>query len=442
MDLFGEPPAPRRPAADAPLADRMRPRTLDEIVGQDHLLGPGRVLRSAIERGEIHSMILWGPPGSGKTTLASLMASVAGARFVAFSAVLSGVKEIRQVVADAERERQRRTILFVDEIHRFNRAQQDAFLPHVESGRIVLVGATTENPSFEVNSALLSRCRVYVLRGLDEPDVGTILTRALTDRPRGLGAQPTDVSPDALRLIARIANGDARAALNVLEVAVRMAPEETGVRRVTEAGIREAAQKKTLLYDKSGEEHYNIISALHKSLRDSDPDASLYWLARMLDAGEDPLYVARRLVRFASEDVGNADPAALGLTLAARDAYHFLGTPEGELALAQAVVYLALAPKSNAVYVAFDEARDDVRQRPAEPVPLHLRNAPTGLMRNIGYGKGYRYAHDAPDARVEQEHLPEALRGRTYYRPTDRGLEAELGRRLAEWKRWRDEHRS
>jgi putative ATPase len=442
MDLFGEPPAPRRPAADAPLADRMRPRTLDEIVGQDHLLGPGRVLRSAIERGEIHSMILWGPPGSGKTTLASLMASVAGARFVAFSAVLSGVKEIRQVVADAERERQRRTILFVDEIHRFNRAQQDAFLPHVESGRIVLVGATTENPSFEVNSALLSRCRVYVLRGLDEPDVVTILTRALLDRQRGLGVQPTDVSADALRLIARIANGDARAALNVLEVAVRMASEQTGVRRVTEAGIREAAQKKTLLYDKSGEEHYNIISALHKSLRDSDPDASLYWLARMLDAGEDPLYVARRLVRFASEDVGNADPAALGLTLAARDAYHFLGTPEGELALAQAVVYLALAPKSNAVYVAFDEARDDVRQRPADPVPLHLRNAPTGLMRNIGYGKGYRYAHDAPDARVEQEHLPEALRGRTYYRPTDRGLEAELGRRLAEWKRWRDEHRS
>ncbi|MBI3827591.1 MAG: replication-associated recombination protein A [Candidatus Rokubacteria bacterium] len=439
-DLFGEPPAaPGRAAGEAPLADRMRPRTLDEIVGQDHLLGPGRVLRAMIERGEIHSMILWGPPGSGKTTLASLMATIAGARFVAFSAVLSGVKEIRQVIADAERDRRRRTILFVDEIHRFNRAQQDAFLPHVESGVLVLVGATTENPSFEVNSALLSRCRVYVLRGLDEPDVVTILGRALADRERGLGALRADVADEALALIARIANGDARSALNVLEVAVRMAPEEGGARRLTEAAIREAAQKKTLLYDKSGEEHYNIISALHKSLRDSDPDASLYWLARMLEAGEDPLYVARRLVRFASEDVGNADPAALALTLAARDAYHFLGTPEGELALAQAVIYLALAPKSNAVYVAWDEARDDVRQRPAEPVPLHLRNAPTGLMKNLGYGRGYQYAHDAPDARVEQEHLPQALRGRAYYRPTDRGQEAEIARRLAAWKRWRAE---
>jgi putative ATPase len=448
-DLFERPaqPAASRgpgPPPGTPLADRMRPQTLDEVVGQDHLLGPGRVLRTAIERGELHSMILWGPPGSGKTTLASLMASVAGARFVAFSAVLSGVKEIRQVVAEADEERRRHgrpTILFVDEIHRFNRAQQDAFLPHVEKGTIVLVGATTENPSFEVNSALLSRCRVYVLNALGEGDLVAIMRRALEDRVRGLARLTPVADDDALRMIGRLANGDARSALNVLELAVTLSPLQDGRRRLTEAGVRDAAQRRTLLYDKSGEEHYNLISALHKSLRDSDPDASLYWLARMLDAGEDPLYLARRLVRFASEDVGNADPAALSLTLAARDAYDFLGSPEGELALAQATVYLALAPKSNAVYTAFDAARDDVRERPAEPVPLHLRNAPTGLMRGLGYGRGYQYAHDAPDARVDQEHLPEALRGREYYRPTERGAEAELARRLAEWRRWRAERR-
>ena len=420
----------------------MRPRALDDIVGQEHLLGPGRVLRAAVESGELHSMILWGPPGSGKTTLASLMAQVAGARFVAFSAVLSGVKEIRQVVAEAETERarrKRRTILFVDEIHRFNRGQQDAFLPHVEKGTIVLVGATTENPSFEVNSALLSRCRVYVLRALSEADLVAILRRALADRERGLAGLEPEVADEALALIARLANGDARAALNILELAVQLVPPAAGRRRVSEAGIREAAQRRTLLYDKSGEEHYNLISALHKSLRDSDADAALYWMTRMLDSGEDPLYVARRLVRFASEDVGNADPHALVLTLAARDAYDFLGSPEGELALAQATLYLALAPKSNAAYVAFDEARADVQERPAEPVPLHIRNAPTGLMRDLGYGAGYQYAHDAPEARVAQEHLPEALRGRQYYRPVDRGLEAELGRRLTEWRRWRAE---
>ncbi|HUF94159.1 MAG TPA: replication-associated recombination protein A [Candidatus Limnocylindria bacterium] len=414
----------------------MRPRALDEVVGQEHLLGPGRVLRTAIERGELHSMILWGPPGSGKTTLASLMAHVAGARFVAFSAVLSGVKEIRQVVAEAEAERRRgrlRTILFVDEIHRFNRAQQDAFLPHVEKGTIVLIGATTENPSFEVNGALLSRCRVYVLRGLGEEPLTALMRRALADRERGLGALGVPATDDALRLIARVANGDARTALNVLELAVQLAPEGG----ITEASVREASQRRTLLYDKSGEEHYNLISALHKSLRDSDPDASLYWMTRMLDSGEDPLYVARRLVRFASEDVGNADPGALTLTLAARDAFEFLGSPEGELALAQATLYLAMAPKSNAAYVAHNEAQEDVRERPAEPVPLHIRNAPTGLMKNLGYGKGYQYAHDAPDARVHQEHLPEALRGRRYYRPTDRGLEAELARRLAAWRIYR-----
>ncbi len=427
MDLFESEPAAA--AAPAPLADRMRPATLAEVVGQEHLLGPGKVLRRALEAGELHSMILWGPPGSGKTTLARLMARVAGAGFVAFSAVLSGVKEIRAVLADAEAARARRgarTILFVDEIHRFNRAQQDAFLPHVEMGTIILVGATTENPSFEVNSALLSRCRRALLR------------RALADAERGLAGLGPAVSDEALGVIAGLANGDARAALNILELAVVLSTADAGGRRVvTETTIREAAQQRALLYDKSGEEHYNLISALHKSLRDSDPDAALYWLARMLESGEDPLYVARRLVRFASEDVGNADPAALTLALAAKDAYHFLGSPEGELALAQAALYLAVAPKSNAVYTAFGEAQQDVRERPAEPVPLHIRNAPTRLMQDLGYGRGYQYAHDAPDARVEQEHLPEALRGRHYYRPSDRGAEADIGRRLADWRRWR-----
>jgi putative ATPase len=437
VELFESAASAPGPTPAGPLADRMRPRTLDDVLGQEHLLGPGRVLRAAIERGELHSMILWGPPGSGKTTLASLMAHVAGARFVAFSAVLSGVKEIRQVVAEAEAERarrRRRTILFVDEIHRFNRGQQDAFLPHVEKGTIVLVGATTENPSFEVNSALLSRCRVYVLRALTEDDLVAIMRRALADGERGLGELAVDVTDDALRLIARLANGDARSALNILELAAQLAPATTGRRPVSAAAIHEAAQRKTLLYDKSGEEHYNLISALHKSLRDSDADAALYWMTRMLDSGEDPLYVARRLVRFASEDVGNADPQALTLTLAAKDAYDFLGSPEGELALAQATLYLALAPKSNAAYVAFNAAKTDVQERPAEPVPLHIRNAPTGLMRDLGYGAGYRYAHDAPDAQVDQEHLPEALRDRRYYQPVDRGLETELGRRLAAWR--------
>ena len=440
MDLFDTPApeAPSTPAAPPPLADRIRPRTLDEVVGQSHLLGPGKVLRRAIEEGQLHSMILWGPPGTGKTTLALLLAQVAGARFVTFSAVLSGVKEIRQVMAEAEADRARRgrrTILFVDEIHRFNKAQQDAFLPYVEKGAIVIVGATTENPSFEVNAALLSRCRVYVLQPLAEDDLVGILARALADPERGLGGAGVSADEDAFRLITRMASGDARSALNILELAVNLEatrPDSAG--RLTEGAIREAVQKKALLYDKAGEEHFNLISALHKSLRDSDPDGALYWLGRMLDGGEDPLYVARRLVRFASEDVGNADPAALRLTLDAKDAYHFLGTPEGELALAQAVCYLALAPKSNAVYAAWNQVQDDIREKPAEPVPLHLRNAPTGLMANLGYGRGYQYAHDAPDAVVNQEHLPEALRGRTYYRPTERGLEKELGARLREWQ--------
>ncbi|MGH7372686.1 MAG: replication-associated recombination protein A [Candidatus Rokuibacteriota bacterium] len=438
MDLFDSPPT-AVPKAPAPLADRMRPKSLDEVVGQPQLTDPGRPLRRALEDGALHSMILWGPPGTGKTTLARLLADVAGARFVPFSAVVAGVKEIRQVMTEAEAEGMRlgrRTILFVDEIHRFNKAQQDAFLPYVEKGTIVLIGATTENPSFEVNGALLSRCRVYVLRPLAEADLVAILERALHDGLHGLGTLGASVEPEALALIARLSDGDARTALNVLELAMT----GPGV-RLTEAVVREAAQKKALLYDKSGEQHYNLISALHKSLRDSDPDGALYWLGRMLEAGEDPLYVARRLVRFASEDVGNADPAALRLTLDAKDAYHFLGTPEGELALAQATCYLALAPKSNAVYAAWNAVRDDIQEKPAEPVPLHLRNAPTGLMANLGYGRDYRYAHDAPDAQVSQEHLPDALRGRVYYRPTDRGAEKEIAERLARWRAWREKQK-
>jgi putative ATPase len=418
----------------APLAERMRPQSLDEFVGQAHLLGPGRLLRTAIESGDLHSMILWGPPGTGKTTLAALLAAQARAHFVSFSAVLSGVKEIRAVIAEAELRLARlgqRTILFVDEIHRFNKAQQDAFLPHVERGIIILIGATTENPSFEVIAALLSRCRVYVLYRLTEDEILAILRRALDDRERGLGALPLEAEPEALAAIARLADGDARSALNILEVAATLVTPSEGVGRLTPGIIQEAAQRKALLYDKGGEEHYNLISALHKSLRDSDPDGTLYWLARMLEAGEDPLFIARRLVRAAAEDVGLADPQALAVALAAKDAYHFLGTPEGELALAEAAVYLACAPKSNAVYTAFDAARADVQARPAEPVPLHLRNAPTRLMRELGYGREYQYAHDAPDAEVDQEHLPPALRGRRYYDPVARGFEAAIRERLA-----------
>jgi putative ATPase len=436
VDLFDAPVSPDK-SPPAPLADRMRPRNLDEVVGQQHLIGPGKVLRRALEDGRLHSMILWGPPGTGKTTLAFLMAQVAGARFVPFSAVLAGVKEIRQVVVEAEADRARggkRTILFVDEIHRFNKGQQDAFLPHVEKGTLILIGATTENPSFEVNAALLSRCRVYALQPLSEEDIVSILERALGDSERGVGAAGASAEPDALRLIARLSDGDARGALNILDLTVTL---HAGP--VTEAAIREAVQKKTLLYDKSGEEHYNLISALHKSLRDSDPDGALYWLGRMLEAGEDALYVARRLVRFASEDIGNADPQALRLALDAKESYHFLGSPEGDLALAQAACYLALAPKSNAVYAAWNQVRRDIQDKPAEPVPLHLRNAPTGLMANQGYGKGYQYAHDAPEAQVSQEHLPDALRGRIYYRPVDRGLEKELAARLTAWRKWREQ---
>jgi putative ATPase len=425
----------------APLAERMRPQVLDEFVGQSHLLGPGRLLRVAIESGDLHSMILWGPPGTGKTTLASLLAGHAKAHFTPFSAVLTGVKEVRGLVAEAEQRltlHGQRTILFVDEIHRFNKAQQDAFLPHVERGTVTLIGATTENPSFEVISALLSRCRVYVLERLTESDLETIVRRAVADADRGLGRLGLQMDPDAVAAIVALSEGDARTALNILEVAARLLGatrrERGAPPRLTVESIREASQKKALLYDKAGEEHYNLISALHKSVRDSDPDATLYWLARMLEAGEDRLFVARRLVRMASEDIGLADPQALAITLAAKDAYDFLGTPEGELALAEAAVYLACAPKSNAVYTAFDRARADVHARPAEPVPHHLRNAPTRLMTDLGYGAGYQYAHDAPDAIVAQEHLPAALRGRTYYHPVPRGFEQDIRARLERWR--------
>jgi putative ATPase len=425
------------PPARAPLAERMRPRTFDEFVGQGELLGPGKPLREAIERDLLQSIILWGPPGTGKTTLARIIADTTKARFVSFSAALAGIKEIRDVMADAERMRRatgRRTIVFIDEIHRFNKAQQDAFLPRVEAGDIVLIGATTENPSFEVNAALLSRSKVFVLRGLTVDEVSAIVSRALTDRERGLGDQAVTVAPEAMRAIAQYANGDARSALNLLDLSVAAAPIVEGVRQLDANRVQQAVQRRALLYDKGGEEHYNIISALHKSMRNSDPDASVYWLARMLEAGEDPLYVARRLVRFASEDIGNADPQALTVTVAAKDAVHFLGMPEGNTALAQAAIYLATAPKSNAVYEAYTTAAEDAEHDVAEPVPLHLRNAPTKLMKELDYGKGYRYAHNEADAIADMSCLPPSLEDRKYYKPRDRGFEKEIKRRLDGWE--------
>ena len=438
LELFPQEPASQATKKAAPLADRMRPRSLEEFVGQSHLLGEGKVLRIALMQGEIPSLIFWGPPGTGKTSLAMLIASHVQAAFVPFSAVTAGIKEIKEVIAEADRRLRgagQRTVLFVDEIHRFNKAQQDAFLPHVERGTITLIGATTENPSFEVIAPLLSRAKVLVLQPLSESEVGQILNRALGDAERGLGRSDVRADAEVLQAIARWANGDARAALNLLELSARLAAAGSEPGAITLAVVQEAAQHKSLLYDKAGEEHYNLISALHKSLRGSDPDAALYWLARMLASGEDPLYIARRLVRFASEDIGNADPRALTLAVAAKDAYHFLGSPEGELALAQCVTYFATAPKSNAVYVAFGAAKSDVASAPAEPVPLHIRNAPTGLMKELGYAEGYKYAHDYEAAYVEQDYLPERLRGRVYYRPSDRGLEAEIKKRLAVWRR-------
>ncbi|PYR48220.1 MAG: AAA family ATPase [Acidobacteria bacterium] len=438
-----DPPPSARSTSTAPLAERMRPRTFDEFVGQHDLLAPGKPLREAIERDLLQSIILWGPPGTGKTTLARIIADTTRARFVSFSAVLAGIKEIRDVMGDAERLRRstgRRTIVFIDEIHRFNKAQQDAFLPRVEAGDIVLIGATTENPSFEVNAALLSRSKVFVLRGLTADEVATILRRAIEDE-RGFLGSPLAVAPEAIDAVAGYANGDARVALNLLELSVAAAPILDGVRRVDTGRIEEAIQRRALLYDKSGEEHYNLISALHKSMRNSDPDAAVYWLARMLEAGEDPLYIARRLIRFASEDIGNADPQALTVAVAAKDAAHFLGMPECNTALAQCAIYLSIAPKSNAVYEAYTRAAEDAHGDVAAPVPLHLRNAPTRLMKQLHYGKGYRYAHDEPDAVADMPCLPPPLEGRKYYQPRDEGFEADIKQRLARWDRIRKDRR-
>jgi putative ATPase len=439
MSLFQPIPAGDDSAdRSRPLADRMRPRTLEEFVGQEHILGPGKPLRLQIERDDPGSLIFWGPPGVGKTTLAKIIAGMTRADFIQFSAVLSGIKEIKQVMADAERARQygTRTILFVDEVHRFNKAQQDAFLPYVEKGSIRLIGATTENPSFEIISALLSRCRVYVLNPLSEEQIITLLKRALADSERGLGEMNLSASDDVLAKIAAYSSGDARSAYNVLEVAAGT----VGVNgEITEQVAQDALQRRILLYDKAGEEHYNLISALHKSVRNSDADAALYWLARMIEAGEDPLYIARRLVRMAVEDVGLADPNALSLAVAARDAVDFIGMPEGNLALAEAAVYLALAPKSNALYTAYDAVQQDVERTVAEPVPLHLRNAPTGLMKGLGYGAGYQYAHDLDQKVADMQCLPDNLKNRRYYFPTTEGVEKRFRERLEQVRRLRTE---
>jgi len=439
MSLFAQPgPLADESLADRPLAERMRPRTLEEFVGQDALLGPGKPLRTQIEHDELGSMILWGPPGCGKTTLARLIARLSRSEFIAFSAVLSGINEIKRVMVDAERSFRsgRRTIVFIDEVHRFNKAQQDAFLPYVESGSIVLIGATTENPSFEVIAPLLSRTKVYVLAALSTPQIVALLRRALIDEERGLGREHADATESVLERIAEFSGGDARAAYNTLEAAVRAAPVDASRRKpLSDELLANILQRKVLLYDKAGEEHYNIISALHKSVRNSDPDAALYWLARMLEAGEDPMYIARRLVRMASEDIGLAEPGALAVTIAAMQAVEFVGMPEGNLALAQAAVYLSLAPKSNALYTGYGAAVADIAETRTEPVPLHLRNAVTGLMKNIGYGDNYQYAHKFEDAVTEMTCLPDSLAGRHYYHPTDRGFEQRLRQRMEEIRR-------
>lgn len=424
-----------------PLAERLRPTTLDEFVGQDHLLGPDKILGSLLSRGTLPSIILWGPPGCGKTTLARILAKMVDANFISFSAVLSGVSELRTIIEEAKENKKQggpRTVLFVDEIHRFNKAQQDAFLPHVESGLITLIGATTENPSFEIISPLLSRCQVLRLRPLSENALEKLIKRALTDKKRGLGSLGLEISEDAKKLLISSSDGDARALLNYLELCAELAissrPNTSGA-KITFDIAKEVIQKRTLRYDKAGDEHYNLISAFHKSLRGSDPDAALYWLARMISSGEDPHYIARRMIRFASEDIGNADPQALTVALNALTAFDFLGSPEGELALAQATLYLATAPKSNAAYTAFGQALRDVKKYGSLPVPLHIRNAPTKLMKELGYGKGYKYAHDYKDAIVEQEHMPSELAGKIYYNPTTRGYEKIIKDRLDKWRK-------
>ena len=442
MDIFDHAQSQKKNAF-IPLADRMRPRDLSEFVGQDEILGPGTLLRTSIEDDALSSLIFWGPPGSGKTTLARIIAERSERRFVAFSAVTSGIKDVKEIIAEAKQDLKysgRRTILFVDEIHRFNKAQQDVFLPFVEDGTVTLIGATTENPSFEINSALLSRCRTYVFASLEEEDLKAILSRALEDAERGVSLDIAEdivvsVEEGALAHIAGHAHGDARVALSGLEIAVRNTPPgDNGEVLITRAVAEEAMQKRALMYDKGGEEHYNIISALHKSVRDSDPDAALYWVTRMIEGGEEPLYIARRLIRMAVEDIGLADPRALSVTVAAKEAYHFLGTPEGELALVEAAVYLATTPKSNAIYAGFNKAKSDIRKHGALPVPLVIRNAPTSLMKDIGYGKGYKYSHDYEDAYVEQQRLPDRLASETYYHPTDRGYEGRI-------REWLDEFR-
>ncbi len=440
MDLFSGLEAPQDNLKDqnTPLANRMRPERLEEFRGQQHLIGPGKPLRVALEQDRIRSIILWGPPGTGKTTLARIIAKMTRAHFVPFSAVLAGIKEIKQVMADAEMARQygqARTILFVDEIHRFNKAQQDAFLPYVEKGDIVLIGATTENPSFEVNAALLSRSKVYVLEALAAEEIVSLLKRASVDPEKGLGGENLLISDELLEQIALFANGDARVAYNILELtAGSVSADEGGRKLITQEILQDVIQHRMLLYDKAGEEHYNLISALHKSMRNSDPDATMYWLARMLESGEDPLYLARRIIRFASEDVGLADPRALTLAVSAMQAFHFIGVPEGTLALAEAAVYVATAPKSNALYVGYGKVLEDVKRSIAEPVPLHLRNAPTRLMKDLGYSKGYKYAHDYEEKITDMTCLPESLKNRRYYRPTQQGYEKNIQERLNYWR--------